>query len=85
MKPIKWKDLLTEDVGGQIDRRQYQTDIKAVAAAIVSLNASLLALEAGNYHPDKPHAQTVITSLRERIRGLKKTFEDVYMDKYYNK
>lgn len=85
MKPIKLKDLLTEDVGGQSDKRQYQADIKAVATAIESLNNSLMALEAGNYHPDKPHAQTVITSLRERADAIKRLLKTAYMDKYYNK
>lgn len=85
MKPIKLKDLLMEDVGGQIDKRQYLSDVQNVTQAVNHLQDSLMALEAGNYHPDRQHAQQVITSLRERADAIKRLLKTAYLDKYYNK
>lgn len=82
MKPIKLKDLLLE---ASENDYEYQSDVETVKTAIKNLQNALMALEAGNYHSDKPHAQTVITSLRERADAIKRLLKTAYMDKYYNK
>lgn len=82
---IKLKDFLFEEISPEIDIQQYKSDIARANQAIKNLKDAFMTLEAGNYHPDKRHAQEVLTSMRERVDLLKTAFEKAYLSKYYNK
>jgi hypothetical protein len=82
---IKLTDLLTEEMSPDIDKRQYLADVHLATQAIKNLKDAFMTLEAGNYHPDKVHAQQVLQSMRERADLLANTFKKAYLNKYYNK
>lgn len=82
---IKLTDFLFEEMSPEIDKRQYLADVHLATQAIKNLKDAFMTLEAGNYHPDKRHAQEVLTSMRERADLLKTAFEKAYLNKYYNK